>query len=352
MDLKPLSLLSAVALSASLAAAQSTRPAAPMDVWLDVDTATGVVTKDRPHDVDDGLAMIYAFHSPELHVDGVSVVFGNTTLEQAVPIATDVVRQFGPAGMAVQAGAASADELGKETDATAALEADLRDRPADRPLTILALGPVTNVATVLKLHPELAGKVGSIVMVAARRPGFRFSPIGRPELVFPDANFEKDAPAMQVLLEANVQLVFAGYEVSSDTWLTPADLEKLAGAGPSGAWIARTSRPWIGMWTQAMKLKGFNPFDTLAVAWLTHPDLFEKVFSTAHLTRGPNDQAPPEARAAGKVPVKPYLMAEPANHESTVLYLTRTDPAFHEILMDRLGGAAPATAPAAMDANK
>ena len=49
---------------------------AATDVWLDVDVAAGLPGRD----VDDALALIHAFHSPELKVRGVSAVFGNAPL--------------------------------------------------------------------------------------------------------------------------------------------------------------------------------------------------------------------------------------------------------------------------------
>ena len=63
-----------------LLTAVPTKAAEPIDVWLDVDTATGI------GDVDDGLMLIQSFHSPEIHVRGISVVFGNAPLRLALPI--------------------------------------------------------------------------------------------------------------------------------------------------------------------------------------------------------------------------------------------------------------------------
>lgn len=310
---------------------------APAPVWLDVDTSTGVVKQGRNADVDDGLAVLYAFHSPEIEVVGVSVQFGNATLEQAVPIAEEIVRELAPKryrDLPVHAGAASAEDLGKETDATKALAAALE--VAEEPISILAVGPVTNVATVVRAHPELYGKIARIVVVAARREGFVFGPPQAPEgTFFPDANFEKDVEGMRVLLESGIPLVFAGYEVSSDVWLTGEDLDRLAAMGTAGAWIARTSRPWLGQWLENHHTPGFNPFDTLAIAYETHPELLKGFHARLSIAEGPDERATQEEREAGKT--KPYLWAEP-DDESAHLYLTGARPGFHEVLLERLGG--------------
>jgi hypothetical protein len=83
--------------------------APPIAVWLDVDPAIGIENGE----VDDGLAMIQAFHSPEIAVRGVSVVYGNTTFENAVPIARELVERFGAPGLGVFPGASDATQLGE-----------------------------------------------------------------------------------------------------------------------------------------------------------------------------------------------------------------------------------------------
>ena len=55
-------------------------------IWIDCDPAIGIPGCD----VDDGLALIQAFHSPELEVAGVSAVFGNAALEKTFPLAAEI----------------------------------------------------------------------------------------------------------------------------------------------------------------------------------------------------------------------------------------------------------------------
>lgn len=314
-----------------LPATSAARPAnQPIDVWLDVDTTNGLVDS-RPHDVDDGLAVLFALHSPELSVRGVSVCFGNGRLDQTLPIARDLLARFAPDNLKTPfAGAASQDDLGKETDATAALENELKRRP----LVVLALGPVTTVATVIKNHPELMGNIRQIIVVAGRRKEFGFHPPGRPELIFPDANFEKDVPAMQVLLDSKLPIVFAGYEVSSDVWITRTDLQKLGEINDCGKWINETSQPWIARWEQVQKLKGFNPFDTLAIGWLMQPENIESIDVITHIETGPDDRASASDRAAGKT--KCYLICEPSPGETSQKYCTSAKPDFIRQLLQRL----------------
>ncbi len=299
-------------------------------VWLDVDTAMGPVS-DRPRDVDDGLTIVQALATPELRVAGISAVFGNAPLPAAVSNTRRIVDRFASPAVPVYAGAASAADLGRETAATRALAEGLEREP----LSVLALGPVTTVATVVARRPELRRRIRQIVLVAARRPGFDFHPVGRPELKFPDANFEKDVPAMRLLLDAGIPLVFAGYEASSDVWLTRAHLDAVAGRGANGAWIRDQSLAWLERWEGVLKLRGFNPFDTLAVGWIVHPEWFTSIRADAHITDGPDDRVgdgPAASRAT-----KAYLVCEPAaDADASHVYLTSTAAAFLPWLIERL----------------
>ncbi len=304
----------------------------PVDVWLDVDTTNGLVDS-RPRDVDDGLAILFALHSPEVTVRGVSVCFGNGRLDQTLPITQDLLARFAPDVLKVPySGAKSSSDLGTETDATRALAAELQRRP----LVVLALGPVTNIASVVTNHPDFKQRIRQIVVVAGRRPDFGFHPPGRRDLVFPDANFEKDPQGMQLLLDSGIPIVLAGYEVSSDVWITRADMQTLAGENACGSWIAETSEAWLTRWEKQYKLKGFNPFDTLAVGCAIDPNLTDSISVTARIETRPDDRATPDERAAGKT--KPYLICEPTSQHSSLIYCTEAKPAFATLLLNRLAG--------------
>lgn len=298
---------------------------AQTDVWLDVDVAAGLPNRD----VDDALALIQAFNSPELKIRGISAVFGNAPLADGLPIAREVVEKFGPAGIEVQPGAASKEELGQENDAVRALAAALNEKS----LTILALGPVTNVGTLVQKHPDLHTKIERIVIVAARRPGQKFTYPTAGGYSFRDFNFESDPEAMQVLLDSEINLVFTPWEVSSHVWITPDDLSRNATYGGAGIWIEEKSLAWAQMWIERFKTVGFNPFDTLAVGWVTHPKLIQTMPVSVWIEEGPDDTKP-----ADKAQPKPYLLVKEGGEGRKATYAYKPAPQFTRVLMDRLGG--------------
>jgi inosine-uridine nucleoside N-ribohydrolase len=311
-------------------APEAEKPAS-IPVWLDVDPAIGI----ERGEVDDGVAMIQAFHSPEIVVRGISVVYGNAPFEQGLPIARDVAQRFGPPGLGVFGGAAAATQLGEETEAVRAMAAALeRER-----LVVLALGPVTNVGSLLRLHPDLAARIERVVVVAGRRVGQSFRIEGRDHTPFRDFNFEHDPAAMQVILDSGVALDLAPWEVSSQVWVKQADMDALGTRSESGRFLAEATASWLAFWRDDLGADGFNPFDTLAVGWVTHPELIEWSDVAVRIEEGDDDTSP------GGGVRKPYLYVDPASSEGRrARYAYRPAPEFHDLLVERLA-AAPAAAP-------
>lgn len=300
---------------------------AAIPVWIDTDPSVA----RGGHEVDDGFALIQAFQSSALSVRGVSIVFGNAPLIEGIPIGRRLLSDFGPPDLKAVSGAASDKELGLETDASRALAAALRREK----LVILMLGPATNVATVLRNHPELRKQVISLIAVAGRRPNQRFTnkPGGK---VFRDLNFEIDAPAFQVLLDSRIPLVLAPWEISSKVWLRQPDLDQLRNSNPKQSWLIDAAQDWLQFWKKNLDSDGFNPFDTLAVGYAISPKGFQCDRLPVHIEQQPDDtiEAPP---AGPKAPLKPYLLAARSIHSPhTALYCSTAPPTFRQNLMDLL----------------
>lgn len=303
---------------------------APTPVWIDTDPAIG----EPERDVDDGLALVQAFRSPELDLRGISVVFGNAELARGLPIARRLVKNYGPPGLRVFKGAAAASDLQEETEASRALAAALHTGP----LTILALGPATNVATVLSKHPDLAARVVRVVAVAGRRPGLRFTTGTINPAGHRDFNFELDPTAFQVLLDSHVELVLAPFEIASKVWLDDADLDRLASSSSAAARaLAPPARAWRSLWTRLFGVSGFNPFDTLAVAYAISPEGFACEPLGARIETLADDVT--EAGVQGtKVDRKPYLLASNTFTAAAgrVIYCATAPAGFKQDLLTRL----------------
>ncbi len=289
-------------------------------VWIDTDPSVA----PGGHEIDDGVALLQAFNSPEIAVRGVSIVFGNADLPTADRIGREIVARFGPRGLRVFTGAAGPADIAMETEAVKALAAALRVEP----LVVLALGPATNVAAVLKLHPELAGRIREVVAVAGRRPGQRFTAGAPGGPAFRDFNFELDPAAFQALLDSRVKLVFAPWEISSKVWLARRDVEDLAGRSAGMKWMLPAALDWLELWKKQFGAPGFNPFDALAVGYLTDRPALECSAASMRIERGPDD-----TRASGE---KPYLVARLGGQGRAVTYCHTPSQEFKSRLSRRL----------------
>ena len=319
--------LTATAILIALASSSVAQTRVP--VWIDTDPALG----EPERDVDDGFALVQAFRSPELEIRGISVVFGNAPLGRGVSIAQRLVTQFGPPPLRVFAGASSAASLGIETDASRALAEALRVEP----MTILALGPATNVATVLRRHPELAGRILRIVAVAGRRPGQYFTTGTTNPRGHRDFNFELDPEAFRVLIASKVPLILAPFEISSKIWVEASDLDRLA-SGPAAAQaLAAPARGWLELWRRLFAVNGFNPFDSLAVGYAVSQADFECESLPIEIHTLPDDITEPGVQGTA-VQQKPYLLVSKAftSAPTRVLYCSTAPPDFKRELLDRL----------------
>src|SRR4051812_3682946 len=137
---------------------------------------------------DDAVALLLAAASPALDLRAVTTVAGNGTLENVTRNARTVCTLAAIRDVPVAAGAdrplrrpleIAADVHGDSALDGPALpvpDVPLDPRPADRlmadlvaqspePVTLIATGPLTNVATFLERHPDAAAALGEIVLM-------------------------------------------------------------------------------------------------------------------------------------------------------------------------------------------
>ncbi len=241
-------------------------------IWIDADPGCGHGAHVDP---DDCLAILALAQAAASRIAGLSAVAGNAPLDVTQATARALADQL--QGVAVR----SADEL------RSALEGG--------PLTIVALGPLTNVAAVLQARPQLASNVQRLVAVMGRRPGHLFHPAeGAPGAmllghgpVFRDFNFEQDLQAAARVLALGVPITLIPYDAARHVEITATDLERLAARGGPHAWVAERSREWLEFWNEDIGRNGFYPFDLLAAAYVIDPGRFRCARVTAGIGKDP-----------------------------------------------------------------
>ena len=299
------------------------------DVWIDTDPSIGV----PGHEADDGFALIQAFHSPEIHIRGISTTYGNAGLATTTRIAREMTAQFGQeAGLTAQdvfTGAASARELGKTAQACESLRAAL----VERPLTYLALAPLTNLATLLILYPEAARRIERVVFVGGRSPGVRFRAGRWNPYQFTDGNFHKDNAAAATLLTLGPPLTLVPVECALQLLLTSEELDEIGRAGgSSGRYLAAKARLWMNLWRLCFGTRGAAIFDCLAVLAVTHPHLLRRENRFAAIIRDPRARTVDNPRDVHLV-----ASVEPASqHAREVVFCCDPLPGARATVLERL----------------
>lgn len=209
-------------------------------VILDVDTG-----------VDDALAIMFAVRHPGLDLLGLSCVAGNAPLAQVVDNTLRVLDAAGAPHVPVAAGAArplleppraarhvhGADGLGgvalpptgRHPEPAAAAELMRRlILGHDRPVTLVALAPQTNLALLLRTYPEVAGNLERIVFMGGS------ASVGNATAVA-EFNVWHDPEAAAIVLDSGVPAYMYGLDVFNRVAVDHGTAEALAhGEDPVG----------------------------------------------------------------------------------------------------------------------
>jgi inosine-uridine nucleoside N-ribohydrolase len=237
---------------------------------IDTDPAIGMPLRD----VDDALAILYLLALPdEFEVLGITAVGGNAPGPTAYAKARELVRLARRDDVPVYKGAAKAgcEKSPAGSFLARAVDAD----PCG--VTVVAIGPLTNLWQASRLDPEFYSKVKRVVVMGgahAREVNF--------PLLFPlEFNFFKDADAADELLAAPCEKVIITGDLCRQALFTRRELEALFGLGSAvGTWLAYRVLPWLRL-NQLMPFvpwkEGFVPWDVVAAVYPRRPGLFSDI---------------------------------------------------------------------------
>ena len=269
----------------------------PKPVILDVDPGH-----------DDAVALMMACGSPGLDLLAVTTVAGNVSLEKTTRNALRILSLVGHTHVPVAAGAAAplcrplrtAEDIHGESGLDgpeipeAVFEPDGRGaveliadtlRASPEPVTLIPVGPLTNVATFLREHPELKEKIEHVSLMGGSIGLGNTTPAA-------EFNIFVDPEAAREVFDSGLPLTMSGLDVTHQADAGPAERERLRAAGGIGAVVAGFLDFFAATYEDVF---GFDaPFlhDPVAVAAVLDPDLLETrpmrvdVECESELTRG------------------------------------------------------------------
>ena len=312
-------------------------------IILDTDLAMGAPGSD----IDDGFALALAHADPDLQLDLITTVNGNTDVESATILTGELARRLNLGDMPIVKGAAAAfthpEVRRTPTDEVLALAAEARPASAGYAaveivrhvmanpgeITIVAIGPLTNVAAAILLEPRLAENVAEIVIMG----GIFFGTM--PARAMPgEFNVWVDPEAAAAVLRSGAPLRWVGLDVTLKVRLTTDDAQRMQDAEtPFAPFAGESTLAWI------KHVNRFEPegerdscamHDPLAVAVVTHPELVTFVDAYVSIVTG-------DGQARG-VMITDLLRTDDAPPANCRVATTVDAPAFTEHFLTLVGG--------------
>ncbi|WP_020134323.1 nucleoside hydrolase [Streptomyces sp. 351MFTsu5.1] len=204
----------------------------PIPVIIDCDTG-----------VDDALALLFAVRHPGIDLRAVTCVAGNTDVDGVVRNTLTVLEQAGAGDIPVARGAErpliepvrtaqhvhGLDGMGDlglpaptrvavDVDAVTLLRREILASP--RPVTLIPTAPLTNIALLLRTHPEVVRNIERIVFMGGAVATGNATPVA-------EFNVWHDPEAAAVLLTAGVPITMYGLDVFERVVVPAADVQRL-----------------------------------------------------------------------------------------------------------------------------
>lgn len=259
--------------------------------WIDTDTAS-----------DDAVALVMALRHPDIDVIGIGVVAGNVPLDMAVQNALYTRELCDRVDVPVHAGEAAPLAIRLETaqnvhggDGMGDIGLPLRGRAPDAgdavdellrasheyagELTLVTLGPLTNLARAIERDPELPDRLSrTVAMGAVADHVGNITPVA-------EFNMWADPHAVDVVLRSGLHIEFVGWDISRHfAVVEPEFAEELRALGtPLAEFCIDIQRIVAEFCATETKLAGFDLPDPIAMAYAIDPAIGTEV-RRLHLT--------------------------------------------------------------------
>jgi purine nucleosidase len=246
---------------------------------------------DTDPGIDDSLAILLALASPELKVEGVSVVHGNCSVEHALANALGVLELAGAGDIPVAQGfklpLVQPSLLAPETHGNAGIGYATLPSPTATPisqhsvdflidrimtapgeLTLVCIGPLTNVAVAVRKEPRIIQAVKDvIIMGGAIRHHGNTTPLA-------EFNVYVDPHAAYMVYHSGMPITLVPLDVTYQCTLTHADVERLQQtASPISQFVADSTRFYMEYHDEYQHIDGCIINDPLALALTFAPEL-------------------------------------------------------------------------------
>ena len=239
------------------------------------------VILDADPGIDDAMAILLAAQSPELQIEAITVVSGNVLVDQGVENALKLVELAGRTEIPVAGGEKyplrrklitapivhGRNGLGETELPSPAKTAESRHavdliidlvRAHPGQITLLPMGPLTNIARVLLKRPGIAEQIPEIILMGGSIEGGNASPAA-------EANIYNDPEAAEIVFESGIPITMVGLGATHQALLKRSHGAALAGSrSPIARCVARIADFYLGF-SESVGFEGAALHDPLAV---------------------------------------------------------------------------------------
>ncbi|MET3900063.1 inosine-uridine nucleoside N-ribohydrolase [Devosia sp. UYZn731] len=250
-----------------------------------------IIDCDPGHD--DMAAILLAAWHDSIKIEAITTVCGNASLDNTTNNALRIVAAFGldipvyrgavqpllhryefPAAFHGPSGLDSAGvdlpQTSRPAEQGHAVDAIIRTVDAHPgEITVVVIGPMTNLALVLALRPDLAGKIKQVVFMGGSAGEGNVTPSA-------EFNIWADAEAARIVFRSGVKLVMFGLNTTHQTLLRREDVAAVRAARPGANVVADIMDFYCGTYYRfaGADKPGAPLHDPCAIAYLIDPSLF------------------------------------------------------------------------------
>lgn len=247
---------------------------------------------DTDPGIDDAMAIMLAFRSEHLEVMGLTTTFGNVPVDVATQNAitlADIAKKQVPvaAGVAVPLKACplphpdfvhGKDGFGNINWPAAKGQVDGRSAAQfivdtihahPNEVSIVALGPLGNLAKALELDPNIVDYVDEVILMggAAKEPG-NVTPVA-------EANIINDPHAADIVFTAHWPVTMIGLDVTHQVLMDEPMLQSIREAdADSGEFLYQATQFYFDFYRQSRKINGCYVHDASTIVYAISPDIF------------------------------------------------------------------------------
>lgn len=239
---------------------------------------------------DDAIALMLAFGSGELEIEAVTTCAGNQTQEKVHRNTLRLLSGMGVSAIVARGakkplmrGLSTAGSVHGESGLDGVELEETTIKPSEshaveviadivrsnrEKVTLVPIGPLTNIALFVSMYPELKASVDSIIMMGGACRGGNVTPVA-------EFNIKTDPEAAEIVFSSGIPIVMCGLDVTRKALVYADDIRRIGDVGNRSAKIAwQILKKYSEFYYGKTSIDGAPIHDACAVAYAIAPEMF------------------------------------------------------------------------------